>query len=70
MSAITIFGYAAIVLGVVGTGVTFRAGRSVLALPPAGREMADWPVLLMLFVIGIVDAVVVAAGAGIALLPL
>ena len=70
MNAISIFGFATMLLGAIGTCVTVEASRGVFAIPRAGSELADCTVLLMLCFIFLVDVMVVVAGGGVVMLEL
>ena len=62
MTALNLFGAGTACLGLAGTSVAIQAGRQVLAMPRAGRELSDWPVLIGLAFVGLVDVAIVVVG--------
>ncbi len=70
MNAINVFGLGTAILGVSGISIAVQASRQVFQIPRAANEPRNVPVLMMLGFIGLIDVVVTAAGAGIALLPM
>lgn len=62
MSPLNLLGAATACLGLAGTGVAIRAGCQVLAIPRSGHELSEWPVLIGLAFVGLVDIAMVAVG--------
>lgn len=67
MDPINVFGIGTAMVGLAGVGVAAQACREVLAIPRVGRSVADWPVLVAMICILVVDLVIVGLGAVIAL---
>lgn len=70
MTALNLFGVGTACIGLAGTSVAVQASRQVLALPRIGRVFSDWPVLIGLAFVVLVDVAVSAVGVCIAVIKL
>lgn len=67
MNAINLLGASAAVLGAAGMNVVILAGRQTLTSPLVDDEGTEWPVLIALIFIALIDLAVIASGIAIAM---